>query len=210
MFTGLVSAMGRVSAIEDGAVRRMTVLAPYAAETIALGASIAHAGVCLTVVSVAPDGDGARFDVEVSPETLRRTTLGEWREGQSVNLERSLKVGDELGGHIVQGHVDGVGNVVERIDEDSWITFVIEAPSDLARFIAHKGSITVDGVSLTVNGVTGRRFELMIIPHTAEVTTMGRLQPGDRVNLEVDVMARYAARLIEARAGDLEANEVAS
>lgn len=199
MFTGLVSALGRIVSIKDGDVRRMTVSSPFDADTIALGASIAHAGVCLTVVACRKTQMGAEYDLDVSPETLSKTTLGSWKAGDGVNLERALKVGDELGGHIVQGHVDGVGRVTARTDEDGWIRFIVEAPTDLSPFIAYKGSIAVDGVSLTVNRVEGDEFELMIIPHTAEVTTLGALQAGARVNLEVDVMARYAARLMQAR-----------
>lgn len=210
MFTGLVSALGRIASVSEGDVRRMTISSPYSASSIDLGASIAHAGVCLTVVARRAVGEGSEYDLDVSPETLSKTTLGEWTAGDTVNLERALKVGDELGGHIVQGHVDGVGRVVSRSDEDGWIRFIIAAPSDLSAFIAYKGSITVDGVSLTVNRVDGDTFELMIIPHTAEVTTLGSLQAGTRVNLEVDVMARYAARLMEARADGAAKQEVQS
>lgn len=210
MFTGLVSALGRIVSVTDGDVRRMTVSSPYDADSIALGASIAHAGVCLTVVDCRKTGEGAEYDLDVSPETLSKTTLGSWQAGDAVNLERALKVGDELGGHIVQGHVDGIGRVAARTDEDGWIRFIVKAPSELSPFIAYKGSITVDGVSLTVNRVEGDEFELMIIPHTAEVTTLGTLQAGARVNLEVDVMARYAARLMQARDDASTNNEVQS
>ena len=205
MFTGIVTAVGEIVSISDGPVRRMRIRAPYAADTFELGCSVAHDGVCLTVVAVEAAGEGAVFDLEVSPETLARTTLGEWREGAKVNLERALKVGDELGGHIVQGHVDGVGEVRARKEEDGWIRFEIEAPEILSPFIAEKGSIAVNGVSLTVNAVAGDTFALMIIPHTAEATTLGALQAGARVNLEIDVMARYAARLMDARAASGEA-----
>lgn len=198
MFTGIVSGRGEILRIEDGPVRRVHVRAPYAAENLDLGASVCHDGVCLTLVEIAADGGGARYVVEVSPETLSRTTLAEWREGALCNLERALRAGDELGGHIVQGHVDGVGEVAVREDQDGWIRLEIDAPQPLSKFIAEKGSIAVDGVSLTVNSVEGRRFGLMIIPHTAAVTGLGMLKPGARVNLEVDVMARYAARLMEA------------
>jgi riboflavin synthase len=198
MFTGIVTAVGRIESIEPGPVHRFWVSSPYPAESFEIGCSVAHAGACLTVVEVEPDGDGARHLVELSPETLERTSLGDWVEGGAVNLERSLKVGDELGGHIVQGHVDGVGEVVDRFDADGWITFRVKAPEGLSPFVAEKGSIAVDGVSLTVNKVDGDVFDLMIIPHTAEVTTIGGLQAGARVNLEVDVMARYAARLMAA------------
>ncbi|MFC4723881.1 riboflavin synthase [Glycocaulis abyssi] len=198
MFTGIVTAVGELAALEDGPVRRFTVRGPWPADDLVLGASIAHDGVCLTVTHIEPDGAGARYQLEVSPETLARTTLGDWKPGTAINLERPLKVGDELGGHIVQGHVDGVGTVKTRTDTDGWMALRIEAPADLAPFIAQKGSIAVDGVSLTVNGVTGNAFDLMIIPHTAAVTTLSRLKPGMRVNLEVDIMARYAARLAAA------------
>lgn len=199
MFTGIVTGLGRIEAIKRGAVHRFTVASDYPADSFELGCSVAHDGVCLTVVAVEPCEQGARHVVEVSPETLDRTTLGGWAVGERVNLERSLRVGDELGGHIVQGHVDGVGEVLRRHDADGWITFTIQAPVNVSPFIAEKGSITVDGVSLTVNRVDGDAFDLMIIPHTAKVTTLGRLQPGAHVNLEADVMARYAARLMDAR-----------
>lgn len=195
MFTGIVTAVGELIALEDGPVRRFTVRGPWPADDLALGASIAHDGVCLTVTGIEPDARGAAYRVEVSPETLARTTLGGWKPGSRMNLERPLKVGDELGGHIVQGHVDGVGEVLTRNDADGWMALTVEAPAALARFVAEKGSIAVDGVSLTVNGVSGHAFDLMIIPHTAAVTTLSRLKPGMRVNLEVDIMARYAARL---------------
>ncbi len=200
MFTGIVTDVGRVIALEDGPVRRATIASAYAPDGIALGASISHDGACLTVVSVGPEGQGARHVVEISPETLARTTLGGWQANTRINLERALKMGDELGGHIVQGHVDGVGQVLERTDENGWMRLRISAPEAIAGFIAEKGSIAVDGVSLTVNAVAGAAFDLMIIPHTADVTTLSRLQPGAHVNLEVDVMARYAARLIDFRA----------
>jgi len=199
MFTGLITAQGQVESIVTGEGRRISMLSPYPASELELGCSIAHDGVCLTVVEFEPWDSGSRYKLDVSPETLSKTTLGTWREGQTVNLERALKVGDELGGHIVQGHVDGVGEVVARSDEEGWIRFTLRAPASLSPFIAYKGSITVDGVSLTVNKVEGDEFELMIIPHTAEVTTIGDLQAGKPVNLEVDVMARYAARLMETR-----------
>ncbi|OLF78037.1 riboflavin synthase subunit alpha [Maricaulis sp. W15] len=197
MFTGIVTAKGRIRAISGQNVRRFEIEAPYDADTIALGASIAHAGACLTVVDKGASGEGCWFAVEISPETLRLTTLGGWREGDPVNLERALAMGEELGGHLVTGHVDGVGELVERRDEGEWIVLTVRPPAELNRFIARKGSITVDGVSLTVNDVTADSFDLMIIPHTAEVTTLGALQIGAHVNLEVDLMARYAARLSE-------------
>lgn len=197
MFTGIVTAQGRIARISGEGSRRFEVESPYDPAGIALGASIAHAGACLTVVDVVAAPDGARHAVEVSPETLKRTTLGDWSEGDIVNLERPLKVGDELGGHIVQGHVDGVGGIVSATNLDGWLTLRVRAPGHLSRFIAQKGSITVDGVSLTINDVEDDVFDLMIIPHTAQVTTLGALTSGTNVNLEVDVMARYAARLTE-------------
>ena len=197
MFTGIVTAKGRIRAISGQDVRRFEIEGPWAPETIDMGASIAHAGACLTVVDKGALGEGGWYALEVSPETLRLTTLGDWQVGDRVNLERALKIGDELGGHLVTGHVDGVGTVLDRREEGEWLVFTVEPPENLNKFIAKKGSITVDGVSLTVNEVTRTSFDLMIIPHTAEVTTLGALQKGARVNLEVDTMARYAARLNE-------------
>lgn len=197
MFTEIVTAKGYIRATSGEGVRRFEIDAPYEPVGIALGASIAHAGACLTVVERRRTTDGCRFAVEVSPETLRLTTLGKWKVGDPVNLERALAMGEELGGHLVTGHVDGVGEVVDRREEGEWLILSVRPPTDLNRFIARKGSITVDGVSLTVNTVTRDTFDLMIIPHTAEVTTLGALQIGAHVNLEVDLMARYAARLSE-------------
>lgn len=197
MFTGLVSAVGEIVSVEAGDVHRFTVRSPYEAHGIALGASISHAGACLTATEIRADGDGALHTVEVSPETLVRTTLGRWRKGMQVNLERSLKMGDELGGHIVTGHVDGVGTVRDISREGEWTRIEIAVPDALARFVAEKGSIAVDGVSLTVNSASKDTFSVMIIPHTAKVTTLGTLKAGDGVNLEVDLMARYAARLAQ-------------
>jgi riboflavin synthase len=197
MFTGIVTAMGRIRAISGEAVKRYEIEAVYRPETIELGASIAHAGACLTVVETGAAEPGGWFAVEVSPETLRQTTIGNWAVGDAVNLERALKMGDELGGHLVTGHVDGVGEVTSYRQDGEWIVLTIRPPADLNRFIARKGSITVDGVSLTVNAVTSDRFDLMLIPHTAAVTTLGQLREGAYVNLEVDLMARYAARLSE-------------
>ena len=207
MFTGIVTAKGRVERAEEGAVRRLVVLSDYDADSFELGCSVSHDGVCLTVVAVEPAEAGARHVVEISPETLDRTTLGGLVAGGEVNLERALKIGDELGGHLVQGHVDGVGAVVERRDEGGWIHLRVRAPAALSPFIAEKGSIALDGVSLTVNRVEGEAFDLMIIPHTALATTLGRLQAGAQVNLEVDVMARYAARLLETRGPTAPASE---
>ncbi len=192
MFTGIVTDVGRVRAAEPlpAGGRRLEIETAYDTGRLDLGASVSHAGCCLTVVDKGPGW----FAVELSNETLARTTLGAWDKGKALNLERPLKVGDELGGHIVAGHVDGVGEVVSvKADGASW-RIVIEAPQDLSRFIAEKGSIALDGVSLTVNEVAGRRFGVNIIPHTWKVTTLGELKPGSKVNLEIDVLARYAAR----------------
>ncbi|MCF8878951.1 riboflavin synthase [Hyphobacterium sp. SN044] len=197
MFTGLVSAVGEIVSVEAGDVHRFAVRSPYDAAGIELGASISHAGACLTVTSVKANGEGAIHTVEVSPETLARTTLGSWMQGSKVNLERSLKMGGELGGHLVTGHVDGVGTVRAFAREGEWTRIDIAMPDALARFIAEKGSIAVDGVSLTVNTAGAETFSVMIIPHTASVTTLGALKAGDAVNLEVDLMARYAARLAQ-------------
>jgi len=199
MFTGIVTDIGEVVAVEPrGALRRIAVACAYPAETIALGASIACSGPCLTVVDVALAGSRAVFQVDAAAETLARTTAAHWGVGRRVNLERALKLGDELGGHIVTGHVDGLARIVSREDFDGMARFWIEAPHDLSRFIAPKGSVALDGVSLTVNEVAGDRFSVLVIPHTLSVTTFGARKPGDPLNLEVDLMARYAARLSEA------------
>jgi riboflavin synthase len=201
MFTGIVSAVGRVAVVDRAAkVVRLGVDSSYDAEKIELGASIAHNGCCLTVVLAATEGKETRHFVDVAAESLARTTLGSWRVGDRVNLERSLRVGDELGGHLVQGHVDGIGEVL-KVDfyEGAGQRMRFRAPQDLMPLIAQKGSIAVDGVSLTVNGVGDDTFDVMIIPFTLLATTLGNLKPGDKVNLEADMMARYAARLIEAR-----------
>jgi riboflavin synthase len=201
MFTGIVTDVGEVVAAEpSGQGRRFAIACRYDAASIALGASIACAGPCLTVVERSSSGGRTVFAVEASTETLARTTLGAWAVGTRVNLERSLRIGDELGGHIVTGHVDGVAELVGRIDEVNFAQFRMRAPEKLARFIAEKGSVALDGVSLTVNKVEGPEFELMLIPHTLAVTTFGPLAVGARINIEVDLMARYAARLAEARA----------
>lgn len=198
MFTGIVTAKGIVRSVSGETDRRFSIESPYDPASIDIGASISHAGVCLTVVEVADAPSGGLHVVEVSPETLFRTTLGSLSAGSAVNLERSLKMGDELGGHLVTGHVDGLGEVVGRDDDGNWLTLRVRAPKPVSKFIAEKGSIAVDGVSLTVNAVENDVFSLMIIPHTAQVTTLGELQIGAHVNLEVDLMARYAARLMQA------------
>jgi len=201
MFTGIVSDIGEVIAVEPRAqgLARLTMACGYDAETIAIGASIACGGVCLTVVARGRDGNRNWFAVDAAAETLRLTTVGRWRPGARINLERSLKVGDELGGHIVAGHADGLAALVAREDLTDMARLSFRVPHELARFIASKGSVALDGVSLTVNEVAGDRFSVLIIPHTLAVTTLGALAVGDEVNLEVDLMARYAARLLEAR-----------
>jgi riboflavin synthase len=192
MFTGIITDLGRVRAVGQSAMTRLEIETKYPAESIAIGASIACNGVCLSVVE---RGRGW-FAVEASAETLSKTTLGDWRVGSAVNLERPLKLGDELGGHLVLGHVDGVGNLIERTPDGASLRLTLEAPADLARFIAPKGSVAIDGVSMTVNEVSGRRFGVNVIPITQRETTLGRLAAGDRVNLEIDMMARYVARLM--------------
>ena len=191
MFTGIVTDIGRVRSVrQTERDRRYEIETARDASGIDLGASISHAGCCLTVVQT---GEGW-FAVEVSGETLSRTTLGAWKTGDGVNLERAARLGDEMGGHVVSGHVDGLSRVLSITPEGGSHRIEVEAPEPLHRFIAPRGSITVDGVSLTVNAVEGRVFSLNIIPHTWEVTTLGRLQPGDAVNLEIDMLARYLAR----------------
>ncbi|MGD9965562.1 MAG: riboflavin synthase [Hyphomonadaceae bacterium] len=198
MFTGIVTALGEVRAVEEHpGLRRLTIAAPY--DHADIGASIAHDGVCLTVVETAPDGVGMRYIVEIAPETLTLTTMAHLQVGDRVNLERSLRLGDELGGHLVQGHVDGLGEVLSvRPDGEGW-RLKVKPLREIAHLIAKKGSIAVAGVSLTVNEVDDEGFGVLIVPHTWAVTTLSKLQPGDRVNLEADMMARYAARLMEAR-----------
>ena len=191
MFTGIVTDIGRVRSVrQTERDRRYEIETAWDTSGIDLGASISHAGCCLTVTEKEPGW----FAVEVSGETLSKTTLGDWREGDRVNLERAAKLGDEMGGHVVSGHVDGLGRVVSVTPDGGSHRIEIEAPEPLHRYIAPKGSITVDGVSLTVNAVQGRVFGLNIIPHTWEATTLGDLKPGDAVNLEIDMLARYLAR----------------
>jgi riboflavin synthase len=198
MFTGLVSDVGEVVNVEPrGELRRIRIACSYPLESIAIGASIACSGPCLTAVATGLAGNRSWFDVDAAAETLALTTAGAWGLGTRLNLERSLKLGDELGGHLVNGHVDGVATLVSRRDFDGMAHFEIEAPQSIARFVAKKGSVALDGVSLTVNEVTGNRFTVLIIPHTLAVTTWGGLKAGDRLNIEADVMARYAARLME-------------
>jgi riboflavin synthase len=192
MFTGIVTDLGRVRAVLPGGDTGFEIETRYDPNSIAIGASIACSGVCLTAVELGKHW----FRVQASAETLSRSTLGAWRVGTPVNLERSLKLGDELGGHLVAGHVDGVGRLLTERPEGDSIRLVFEAPKALAPGIATKGSIAVDGVSLTVNEVTGARFGVNIIPHTRAVTTLGSLKVGDAVNLELDLIARYVARLM--------------
>ena len=191
MFTGIVTDIGRVRSVRQTARdRRYEIETAWDTATIDLGASISHAGCCLTVTETGPGW----FAVEVSGETLSKTTLGGWSEGGRINLERAARLGDEMGGHIVSGHVDGLGEVVSVTPEGGSWRVEIAAPEPLHRYIAAKGSITVDGVSLTVNTVEGRVFGVNVIPHTLEATTLSDLKPGSRVNLEIDMLARYLAR----------------
>lgn len=202
MFTGLVTDVGTVRSVEDrNGLRRFEVESRYKLEDIALGASIMHSGVCLTVVDMGQGERGAWFATEAVPETLSKTILGDWTVGYHINLEQSLKLGDELGGHFVFGHVDGVGQVVSVAPEgESW-RLTIRPPEGIARYFATKGSAAVNGVSLTVaEALPNGDFELAIIPHTWEVTTLNQLQPGSSVNLEIDMLARYVARMIGADA----------
>ena len=198
MFTGIITDVGRVRGVEDVAGgRRFEIASAFDVGSIAIGASIAHAGVCLTVTQKGAAGEGL-YAVEAWEEALRLTTASDWAEGTRLNLERALRMGDELGGHLVQGHVDGTAKIVGRTDEGEAVRFRLRAPDALARFIAPKGSVALDGTSLTVNGVEGAEFDVLIIRHTLAVTTWGRRGQGDRVNIEIDQMARYAARLAEA------------
>ncbi|NDU99599.1 riboflavin synthase [Pseudoroseicyclus tamaricis] len=196
MFTGIITDIGEVLTVRAGGDMRARIGCAYDPDGIAIGASIACDGVCLTVVSKGAE-PRPWFEVQVSAETLSKTSIGAngWQQGQRLNLERALKVGDELGGHIVAGHVDGVAEVISIRDEGDSTRFVFEAPEALAKFIAPKGSVALNGTSLTVNEVEGARFGVNIIPHTKEATTWGRVSEGDRVNLEIDTMARYVARL---------------
>jgi riboflavin synthase len=192
MFTGIITDLGRVRHLRRGDLLDLTIATAFDTAAIPLGASIACSGACLTVVAVEP---GA-FSVQASVETLARTTLGQWGVGTPVNLERSLRLGDELGGHLVLGHVDGLARIVERRSEAESVRFVFEAPQELAPFVAPKGSVALDGVSLTVNEVAQNRFGVNIIPHTLSCTNLGQAQPGQQMNLEIDLIARYVARLL--------------
>jgi riboflavin synthase len=200
MFTGIINGIGEVLEVSEQAqgLRRLAIASGYDPETIQLGASIACSGPCLTVVERGRRGNRAFFAVDVAAETLRVTTAGSWQRGTKLNLERSLRLGDELGGHLVSGHVDGIAELATREDLPGMARLTLRAPAALSRFVAAKGSVALDGVSLTVNNVAGNDFSVLIIPHTLQVTTFGTLKAGSRLNLEVDQMARYAARLMEA------------
>lgn len=198
MFTGIITDIGRVVRTDQQGDLRARIATAYDPATIALGASIACDGVCLTVVAKGTDPE-PWFEVQISAETMDRTNIGRagWQVGHRLNLERALRVGDELGGHIVSGHVDGVAKILSRREEGDSTRLTFQAPDDLARFIAPKGSVALNGTSLTVNEVAGATFGVNLIPHTKEFTTWGAAQPGDAVNLEIDTMARYVARLRE-------------
>ncbi|MFT0892197.1 riboflavin synthase [Pseudochelatococcus sp. G4_1912] len=210
MFTGIISDIGEIVSIAafQGTLRRLRIHSHFDPATIQLGASIACGGPCLTVVNFGALEGGAWFEVDAAAETLALTTLGDWKVGTPVNLERAMKIGDELGGHIVTGHVDGIAELIARdeiTDREgaSWgetARFTLRAPREIAAFIATKGSVTLDGTSLTVNHVEGDIFSVLLIPHTLQITTWGDRRAGDRINIEVDLMARYAARLAQARA----------
>lgn len=198
MFTGIITDVGRVRRLQPGtgdAALTLTIATAYDTAGIVLGASIACSGPCLTVVAT----ETGAFTVQASAETLACTTIGDWPEGSPVNLERALRLGDELGGHIVSGHVDGVARLLERRPEGDSVRFVIEAPTALLPYLAPKGSVALDGVSLTVNQVTDDRFGINLIPHTLARTSLGEAQPGQRMNLEIDPIARYVARLLAGR-----------
>jgi riboflavin synthase len=198
MFTGIITDLGRVRRLQRGVGLQLTIATAFPIEEIALGASIACSGPCLTVVAIEP---GA-FSVEASAETLACSTLGDWTPGSPVNLERALRLGDELGGHLVLGHVDGVARLVERRPEGDSVRFTIEAPAELMRYIAPKGSVALDGISLTINEVEDSRFGVNLIPYTLAHTSLGDAAPGQRMNLEIDPIARYVARLLGPRADE--------
>lgn len=197
MFTGIITDIGTVQDRQQQGDTRFVISCAFAHDSIDMGASIACSGVCLTVVDKGQDDAyGDWFAVDVSAESLSRTTLGDWHEGTEVNLERALRMGDELGGHLVSGHVDGIGSVLEKRKDGDSIRLTLSAPDALMPFIAEKGSITVDGVSLTVNGVDANSLNLNIIPHTLYATTLSNLDVGDAINLEIDMLARYVQRLL--------------
>jgi len=199
MFTGIITDLGEVRSVKPRAdnLHRITIFCRYPRAEVVQGASIACNGVCLTVVDAGDEDGRVWFAVDAAAETLKLTTVGRWRHGTHVNLERALKIGDELGGHLVSGHVDDLARVIARENLTEMARFTLRAPHSLAGFIATKGSVALDGVSLTVNSVADDDFSVLIIPHTLQVTTFGSLRQGDDVNLEIDTMARYAARLLE-------------
>ena len=196
MFTGIITDIGVLQPFDRGSVRRQ-IACSYDPETIEIGASIACDGCCLTVTELSRAEGGCVFSVDVSNETLARTTLGDWKPGQRINLERALGLGAELGGRLVTGHVDGVARVKDRKDDGNAVRFAIEAPKELAKFIAPKGSIALNGTSLTVNEVDGNRFGISLIPHSLSATTWGGIDAGDQINLEVDLLARYVASVLD-------------
>jgi riboflavin synthase len=198
MFTGIVTDVGSVIRVTEGNdVRRISIASGYDPASIAIGASINCAGVCLTVIEIAAGKRGAVFDVEAAPETLRLTNAGQWQAGSRINLERALRAGDELGGHIVAGHVDGLAEILSVEPFGETTRFRFRVPHEFARLIAPKGSISLDGTSLTVNGVAGDEFDCHLIPHTLKVTTWGDRKAGERVHFEIDTIARYVARLLQ-------------
>lgn len=200
MFTGIVGDVGTILAVKDrGDLRRLRVASKYPARSLSIGGSVSHDGICLTVVARGVRGKGSWFEVDVGAETLARTTAGRWAKGKKLNLERALKMGDELGGHLVSGHIDGVATLVARENVDDMARLRFRAPKELARFVASKGSVALDGISLTVNEVNGAEFSVFIIPHTLGETHWAALAAGASVNLEVDLVARYLARLAEGR-----------
>jgi riboflavin synthase len=205
MFTGIITDIGRIERLEDRGDLRARIRTAYAPESMVLGASIACGGICLTVVDRGPAEKGGWFEVDISAETVSRTNLRGgrrgWAPGAPINLERALRLGDELGGHVVSGHVDGTAEVIEVHDEGDSTRVTFRAPGQLARFVAPKGSVALDGTSLTVNEVEGDRFGVNLIPHTKAATTWGDVAVGDRVNLEIDTLARYVARLADYAAG---------
>ena len=203
MFTGIITDIGTVRSVEQRGGLRLTIVTAYDPATIDLGASIACSGVCLTVVDKGPNADDAWFAVDVSHESLARTAASRWVEGARLNLERALRMGDELGGHIVTGHIDGIGSVTATVPDGDSTRIAVQVPRDLGKFIAAKGSVTLDGVSLTVNEVAdtvdSTSFSINLIPHSAQHTTLGSLSVGQSVNVEIDVLARYLKRLEDSR-----------
>jgi riboflavin synthase len=196
MFTGIVTDVGKVRHVEKRGDTHIVIATRYDVATVEMGASIACAGVCMTVVDKGTAKD-RWFAVTASGETLSKTTIGSWKAGDAVNLERPMRVGDEFGGHIVTGHIDAVAEIVGAVPEGESLRLIFEVPVKFARFVAPKGSVALDGVSLTVNDVDGARFGVNIIPHTQSVTTFGRAKPGAKVNFEIDLLARYVARLVK-------------